>query len=223
MTDGHVFRDEGEDLVFVGDFNGLYKSDSDPWSQSGVAGPMASYYAESRLRLGLALAGYLKRAGSRLEVGCGHGHALALLNNKVRGGSWHGLDVSPRAIKRARQLHPSYRFHVGDITSPLPLARTHAGRFDAVILNQTLWYVLDRLDAAMQNCIRLASPGGLVIVSQAFLRDRQRYGADIAEGFHGTLELLARRFPELRLIEAHYDDTDAHRHHDGLMVFRRVA
>jgi hypothetical protein len=34
MSD-YVFKNNGEELVFVGDFEGLYKNDSDPWNQSG--------------------------------------------------------------------------------------------------------------------------------------------------------------------------------------------
>lgn len=221
---GLVFRDDGDSLVFVGDFDALYTSDMDPWAQSGDRGPMASYYRESRLRLGRALADHVHNGHPRIEVGCGHGHALAQLNNHVRGGEWHGLDISGRAIDRATKLYPRYRFHQGDIAGQrLPLTRMHAGAFDALILNQCLWYVLERLDAVVANCTKLVMPGGIVIVSQAFLRGRQRYGAEIADGFHGALALFVRRYPQLCLVEAHYDDSDDHCHHDGLLVFRRIA
>lgn len=221
MNEGLVFREVDHGLAFVGDFDAFYKSESDPWGQSGAAGPMASYYGLSRLRLGEALRRHLSCGGYRLEVGCGHGYALDQLSNAVRGGQWHGLDVSSRAVQGARKNYPQYRFAVGDIAAlkcPHVVARC---RYDAVILNQVLWYLLERLDRAVSNCQKLVRPGGLLVVSQAFLRGRQRYGADIADGFHGALALFVRRYPELVLIEAQYDDTDAHHHMDGLLVFRR--
>lgn len=220
MTEGLVFRNDGDSLVFVGDFDGLYTNDADPWGQSGDRGPMASYYRETRMRLGRALRAHARPGGAYLEVGCGHGHALAQLNNDVRGGQWHGMDISPQAIAHASLVYPRYHFHTGDIAAR---CRRKIGPFDAIILNQCLWYVLERLDDAVANCTKILKPDGIFIVSQAFLRGRQRYGADIADGFHGTLALFVRRYPKLRLIEAHYDDTDAHAHHDGLLVFRRVG
>src|SRR5215467_5305657 len=161
---------------------------------------MASYYPTSRLTLGGALRSHRKAAGTTLEVGCGHGHALWMLANDCRGGTWHRLDISKLAVGQARRLYPAFTFQVGDIASKLPrsLART---QFDAVILNQVLWYVLARLDQTIANCERLTARNGLVIISQAFLRGTQRYGADVARGFHGALEPFCRRFPE-RLIEA---------------------
>lgn len=216
-----IFRELGGSLEFVGDFDGLYRSEADPWGQSGARGPMASYYAASRNRLASALAGHLRGNGERLEVGCGHGHVLAQINNAVRGGRWHGLDVSLEAIEQARSHYPAFEFHVGDIASPFTPPTLGLGRFDAVILSQVLWYVLEAIDDTVCHCKAILRPGGILVVSQAFLRGPQRYGADIADGFHGALRLFCERFPELRLIEAQFDDSHTHQHHDGLLVFRR--
>lgn len=215
-----IFRELGGSLEFVGDFDGLYRSEADPWGQSGAHGPMASYYAASRNRLATALMGHLRGNGERLEVGCGHGHVLAQLNNAVRGGRWHGLDVSPEAVERAQAHHPAFEFHVGDIRKT-DVRRLGTKRFDAVILSQVLWYVLDDIDQTVANCRHLLRRGGILVISQAFLRGPQRYGADIADGFHGTLRLFCDRFADLRLIEAQFDDSNTHQHHDGLLVFRR--
>ena len=218
-----VFRDEGDRLVLVGDFDALYRTQRDPWDQSGASGnKFASYYAESRRRLGRVLAGRLRTSGRRLEVGCGHGHVLPLLQQTVRGGVWHGLDISPAAIEQAQLTYPQFTFHVGDIRNAKSVRKLGRARYDAVIISQVLWYILEDLDQAIANACRMLRKGGYLVVSQAFLRGPQRYGAHIADGFHGTLDLFVRRFPELRLVEAHYDDTREHRHHDGLLVFRRV-
>lgn len=219
---GLVFADSGDALEFVGDFEGLYRAEADPWGQSGRDGVMASYYAESRKRLCAALqrlsAGY---STGGLEIGCGHGHTLPALQ-KAFGGHWAGLDISPAAVEQARRLHPSFSFYVGDVCDLHALTPHHVGKYSAVILSQCLWYLIDRIDAAVGNALRFCAPGGLLIVTQAFLKGEQRYGADIANGFPGTLALFLERFPDLILIEAHFDDSGRHAHNDGLLVFRKA-
>jgi SAM-dependent methyltransferase len=222
MSDGLVFREApGGRLEFVGNFDGLYARDLDPWGQSGTAGDMASYYRYSRQRLCEAVQRHAYGYGERLEVGCGLGHVLPLLAEADPEGEWLGLDISQQAIQRARWQHPEYRFMAGDIAGDLP-ARVGVSRFEVVILNQVLWYILERMDRAVRNCRRILKPGGVLIVSQAFLKGRQRYGAEIAEGFHGALRLFLERYPDLRLIEASYDDSDEFCHNDGLLVFRSL-
>lgn len=220
----HIFRatgDAGDGLEFIGRFDALYAEEPDPWGQSGMSGELASYYAESRKRVRDALDrhrnGY---RGGGLEIGCGHGHTLPGLQ-KAFGGHWSGLDISPTAVRQAGRLHPSFVFYAGDIAGELPLPPSSVGKYDAVILSQLLWYILDRFDVAVSNALRLCAPGGLLVVTQAFLRGKQLYGAEIADGFPGALALFMARFPSLALIEAHYDDTTRHAHHDGLLMFRK--
>lgn len=223
MTDGLVFREAPEGrLEFVGDFDGLYAQDLDPWGQSGTAGgDMARYYRNARHRLCQAVQRHVFSRGERLEVGCGLGHVLPMLADADPDGEWAGLDISQEAISRARWLHPEHLFLIGDIAGDLP-ARVGFSRYEAVILNQVLWYILERMDRAVVNCRRILKPGGVLIVSQAFLKGRQRYGAEIADGFHGALRLFLERYPDLRLIEASYDDSDEFCHNDGLLVFRSL-
>jgi SAM-dependent methyltransferase len=222
MSDGLVFREGPEGrLEFVGDFDGLYARELDPWGQSGADGDMAAYYRFSRQRLCRAVQRHVYGHGERLEVGCGLGHVLPLLSEADPNGAWLGLDISNEAISRARWLHPEHRFLIGDVAGDLPV-RVGVARYEAVVLNQVLWYILERMDRTVVNCRRILKPGGVLIVAQAFLRGRQRYGTEIADGFHGTVRLFLDRYPDLRLIEAAYDDTDEYHHNDGLLVFRSL-
>jgi len=223
MSDFIFQETDGGSLRFVGDFEGLYDAEDDPWGQSGRGGALDTYYETSRARLCVALE--RRRAGANgggLEIGCGHGHALPALQ-RAYGGLWSGLDISAKAISQAKTLHPSFDFYVGDIANRLPFPPSSVGRWDVVILAECLWYVLERLDTAVGNATRLTRPGGLLCVSQAFLRGEQRYGAEIANGYHGVLRLFLDRFPGLSLIETHYDDSERHAHHHGLLIFRKVA
>lgn len=219
---GHVFEDDGKGgLRFVGDFEGLYADSSDPWGQSGEREDNASYYRFSRHRLAMALTAQIgKSEGCRLEIGCGHGHAMNAVARAL-GGKWTGVDISNSAVLKARSLFPAHQFFTADIRAGLPFPPSSVGKFDVVILSQLLWYVLDDLDVVTRHAIRLSQIGGLVVLSQAFLRE-QLYGRDKIDGFDGALKHFTR-FPQLRLIEARYDDTDQHVHHDGLLIYRKVA
>jgi SAM-dependent methyltransferase len=222
VVSDYVFRPLADGgLDFIGDFDGLYVNTPDPWQQSGADGPRASYYEFSRNRLALALAEHLPGQGFRLEVGCGHGHSMRALE-ELAGGCWHGLDISRAAISQAKALYPQFGFYAGDIASRDCFTPHYVGKYDAVVLSQLLWYVLKDLDAVICNALRFVRPGGLLVVSQAFLREPQLYGGETVNGFKGALLAFLRQ-PGIELIEARYDDTGTHAHHDGLLIFRKVA
>jgi SAM-dependent methyltransferase len=215
-----VFREGERGLEFVGDFDGLYESESDPWEQSGQGGgPMAAYYKYSRSVLVDALDRH--QVVNAIEIGCGHGHLTALLERSLSGRVL-GIDVSAEAVRRASGLHPACSFTVGDITSP-GFDVWSRRPFACVIWGQILWYVLHNVAVAVDNSLASINRGGLFVISQAFLRGEQRYGRDIADGFDGTLRLFGERFGDrLRLVEALYLDADRLAHCDGLLIFRKV-
>jgi len=209
-----IFREAGDGrLELVGDFDGVYATVTDPWQQSaGEDGPMAAYYAEARRNLVEMIGG---RTGTGVEIGCGHGHVAALLTAST-GLVWQGMDISPLAIERAREIYPAIDFAVGDIRKPVEKAG-----HDIVLLNQVLWYVLPEIDATVENCISLLKPGGLLVVAQAYLRGPQRFAADIANGFAGVSELFATRYAgRLRLVDSHYCDDVRLPHRDGVLIYQ---
>lgn len=214
-------------LEFVGDFDGLYKEEKDPWGQSGRGSPLDYYYEFSRNRLTALLNRRTRRAvrGPALEVGSGLGYVVDRLNKFVSKLQVEGLDVSSVAVERARSLFPKYQFQQGDIRAlDLNLPR----RYKVVILNQVLWYVIKQIPRVFENCHDLLLDNGLLVVSQGFLDKPQRYGADVADGVHEFLNHIqlvqwSRRSGELfRLIEFEYDDSNKLPHHDGLLTFRKV-
>jgi SAM-dependent methyltransferase len=215
-----VFAEKDGALQFVGDFDALYRSERDPWFQGDDRGPMAAYYLASRRRIVRAL--FETRAtpsGRGLEIGCGHGHAIRHLRCHSPVHRWTGIDISKVAIEQARELCRGVEFGVCDIRIEPP----HFEPFDVVVMNQILWYVLTKIDATVHNAGRKLNTGGLFVVSQAFLTGEQRFGRDIADGFVGTLRLFLDRYKWLSLLFADYEDTSAHQHNDGVLVFRKIA
>jgi SAM-dependent methyltransferase len=209
----HIFREKEDGLEFVGDFDSLYGTDQDPWQQGADRGEMAAYYEHSRSFLIDTLCSYLNSGARGLEVGCGHGHLTRRLNYYFR---MTGMDISRTAVDFAKRQNNGI-YVQGDIIRD---KFDQFGPFRFVVWGQILWYVLHEIDRAIENTMKCLEPGGLFIVSQAFLRE-QKYGKEIADGFLGTLDLFRETYSDrLTLLHASYDDEERYVHHDGLLIFR---
>ena len=105
----------------------------DPWQ-------MESLKEQFRFEMTNALVqAKVGRVGTLLELGCGEGHQsqhLATLCDQL-----YGLDVSPRAVERARKRLPAALFDVG--TLPLVPRTPPGGRFDLVVACEVLYYMSD--------------------------------------------------------------------------------
>jgi len=115
----------------------------------------------------------------------------------------------------------------GEFIEAIELPRPGALRDNALRLVPGLRAELEQkqqldyeLKQALENCKSYLMDNGLLILSQAFLKE-QRYAKDIADGFDGALKLLMN-YPGLRLIEAHYEDTGLLPYYDGLIILRKV-
>jgi len=74
-----------------------------------------------------------------LEIGCGEGHQSQYLARQCR--RLYGIDVSARAVERARRRCPEGRFAVGD---PFGFAFSDAPPvFDLIVACEMLYYVKD--------------------------------------------------------------------------------
>lgn len=79
------------------------------------------------------------RVGSVLELGCGEGHQTRWLLEVAD--QAFGIDVSARAIERARARVPEAHFAVADIHGQ-PFGDAQ-GRFDLVVACEVLYYIKD--------------------------------------------------------------------------------
>ena len=113
-----------------------------------IADPWQMTSAKEQFRFAMTntlIAEKCGRVGSLLEIGCGEGHQsehLATLADQL-----YGLDVSARAVERARTRLPQARFDVGTLAS-IPWTPP-AGRFDLVVACEVLYYMSD-IQAAIQ-------------------------------------------------------------------------
>jgi 2-polyprenyl-3-methyl-5-hydroxy-6-metoxy-1,4-benzoquinol methylase len=95
------------------------------------------------------------RVGTLLEIGCGEGHQSDALLEVCD--ALTGIDVSPKAIERARRRHPDAAFASGDLYAQ-PWAGER-GRFDLITACEVIYYMSDRpkflqtIDALGKNCL----------------------------------------------------------------------
>ena len=211
----YVFRPKGDKLEFVGDFESLYKNEDDPWSQSGNDGEISHYYDHSRKRL----ANQLQQINpdSLLEVGCGLGYTTKIIQEFLPECNIVGMDISATAIKKAVKLFPNLNFISGNISS---INFSSNVKYEIVILNQLLWYILESLSHTFENCFSILNPNGKILISQAFLRTPQKYGKDICDGFEGLVSYLNKQ--KFNITYSDLDNSNTFVHNDGLIVVEKL-
>jgi SAM-dependent methyltransferase len=182
---------------------------------------MGAYYRYSRSNI-VQLISSLARPSKVLEVGCGLGQVCRQISESGAVASVAGLDISTVAVERARRLNPGAVFYAGDFAAP-DIAR-QVGRQDIVIFNQLLWYVLDRLPRMLANAREVLNDGGHLLVCNAFLREPQRFGREIVDGFDGLIRYLASHTEgRFRFVRAHLHRDPELIHDDGYVLMETNA
>lgn len=115
-----------------GRLNELYRT-SDPW---GMATAREQFRFRETNRL---IEREFPHLGTILELGCGEGHQSEYLAKICR--RLVGIDVSKRAIRRARKRVPDAEFEVATLHTSL-LVRDRAP-FDLVVAAEVLYYIAD--------------------------------------------------------------------------------
>ncbi len=127
-------------------------------SQRHIYDATRKYYLFGRDRLiaGLDLSG----GGSVLEIGCGTGRNLALIERRWPGAQLHGLDISAEMLKSAAgKLGARARLAEGDATAFDPQALFGRSGFDRVILSFAT-SMIPEWQAALAQAAALVAPGG---------------------------------------------------------------
>lgn len=169
------FPEDYHDYVFkdgklIGDFDNMYRhAKGVPWDQDKRCD---HWYAE----VGMLMLKEYAPFDSVLEIGCGLGYIAAKLKGLARK-SVDALDVSPEAIKKARQLHPGIRFYVDDVTrASFRLRRA----YDVVVVRDVFWYVFEHMGTVVRNVDASVKSQGLLYLCQSFpALDRPFVGKEI--------------------------------------------
>ena len=221
MKNNHIFskNDNGE-LKFIGDFEAIYAEDNDPWGQSNCTDiHYKKYYDYSRNKINKVIRSVNKKNISILEVGCGLGYVVDLIARNNHSVEVNGSDISKKAIEIAKRKFPQYTFFVNDITSDENAINR---KFDIVIFNQILWYILEKLDRSFLNSHRILENNGYLIISQAFFKSEQNYGKDIVDGFFGLDSIMKSKYNNLfQLKSKTFENSGKYLHNDGIFLFKK--
>ena len=95
--------------------------------------------------------------GSVLDVGCGEGRFLGLLNKRIK--KKVGIDLAGKPVKFARAFHPEIEFHTGD-------AKDMADEFDVVTAIEVLEHIPDQaIPEFFKTLESRTRMGGNIIIS----------------------------------------------------------
>lgn len=206
-----IFREDKGKIKFIGDFESLYQTESDPWKQSSQkATDMKAYYDFSRQNLIDTIC--LKKLKNIIEVGCGLGYTTNLIHEKTNL-QIDGLDISKTAIQKASKKYPHLRFYHGNIVN-----YEFQKRYTTIIMMQCLWYILHDFKSTISNITNQLRPHGYILFSQAFLK-RQKYGNDIIDGWKGLVKFF-KNHENYDLIYYKYFQNNMI-HNDGIVLAKK--
>jgi len=220
--DEHIFKNDAEgNLVFVGDFEGLYKAEEDPWQQREAQdNNYREYYWFSRLNM-LNVLSRIAANGSVLEVGCGLGQVCQLILEAKIFDEVNGLDISPTAIEKAKTNYSGINFISGNIVDKSFTDNFH--KVDLIIFNQILWYILPDLNICLSNAYNMLKPNGHLLITHAFLKSEQKYGREIVDGFDGLIRYISKQEINYEFIEAKLDLENNFEFNDGYVLLKKVS
>lgn len=101
-----------------------------------------------------------KKKGRILDVGCGLPFILARLEKEHE--TW-GMDVSPYALERGKEISPRSKIFAADMEQGIP-AEIPRDYFDLVLAK----YIFEHLKnpgEAMRQCVELLKKGGIILIS----------------------------------------------------------
>ncbi len=102
-----------------------------------------------------------------LDVMCGPGYLLGKIAEKRPDLKLTGVDIDDRYIEHGRKTYPTAEFIKGDVLNWQP-----DELFDMVLCTGSLHHVsYEEQEQALANMASMAKPGGLVIISDAYVDD----------------------------------------------------
>lgn len=217
ISKDYIFTKKDQDLKFIGDFDGLYENEINPWGQDGKDERLGKYYTYSRNNIVEKINNY-KKYKNMLEIGCGLGYVVDFFNQNSNL-ICDGADISSIAIEKSRQNFSNYAFIHFDVQAD-NLELHH--KYDVVVLNQVLWYVLEKFENVFENVFNILNKGGTFIISQSFL-ESQGYGKDIVDGFGGLVQYIENHQSDtFNIVDAQLIKKDGMLYKDGCIVMEKI-
>lgn len=175
----YVFRDG----ILVGDFEGMYvNSEVIPWHQDKEA---ESWIGDMAVHMIAPFSDF----DSGLEIGCGMGYFANRVAPFCR--KFTGIDVSPTAVQKAKDLFGHIRFEVGDITSEDFGFKNQ----DFVMVKDLLWYVFPKIGQVIKNLSEAVKQHGTLCIFQSFPNLASQFiGKEVIPSPEVLIECLQAQF-----------------------------
>lgn len=151
---------------FVGDFETMYQNIEDPWEQSA----REAFASEKAVCLNLIQRYQCKRV---VEFGSGLGY----FTNRIAkvAPSVVGIEVSPTAVAKAKQISPHLTFQ----NSSFPdIEFLREFRPDCIVMAEITWYVLDDLKLFLKFLADEMPEVLLIHLLMTYAPGEQKYGVD---------------------------------------------
>ncbi len=153
-----------KDGKFVGKFEEMYSKFDDPWGQS----VQPNKYSR--------MAGiiHLKSIPIKniLECGCGLGYYADWIYKETNIIP-KSVDISEKAIEKAKEIFPNLDFETADICKDL----TNYTQADCIVFAEIVWYILPELKNIFE-VMKANFKGKYLIVNQVFYKGSQKYGTE---------------------------------------------
>ena len=150
-----------------------------------------------------ALAHYVPREGTVLDIGCGHGLLALALDARDPQGSrrYVGIDHAPGKIASARTLPVPSALFLDAALEDIP-----SERYDCVTLVDVLYTVpLAEWPALLSSCRRVLRPGGVLVAKEAVDTPRWKYWLTYLEEMLAVcaFKLTKGGIPHFESVETH--------------------
>lgn len=154
-----------KDGIFIGKFEEMYQKFDDPWHQR------TSEVDKTDKIIGISL---LKRfkCNTAIELGCGTGTFTNMIAKA--GIDITGIDISPTAIKKAKDYYPHIKFRINDILDFHIYEELHP---QCIIMSEISWYILPKLKQFLEYYKKLKKVYLLHLLT-FYAPRRQKYGLD---------------------------------------------
>lgn len=191
--------------TLIGDFENLYQSFDDPWSQSKFSDELDAQRAlifNSCRRIRKEF--HLNRV---VELGCGFGIFADFLRRD--GFAAVGIDIADSAINRARDEHPETIFIQGDIGD---FERIEQFDPEIYLMMEITWYVLDQIDSFIDKLKLKAAaqekPIFLIHLLSTYAPGEQQYGKEMFTNLDEILCHFSLNYTEYAELTFNYSDAD---------------
>ena len=181
---------------FRGEFEPMYQDIDDPW---GCEAGKSSLNNQVFLDIIFNTNQPFKKI---LDIGCGLGGLLNTIKSRNNGGHVLGLDVSPTAIRKAKEKYPNLDFLCQNILKQ----ELHESNFDLIVLSEVLWYILEDLPLFISRVSNMMPIQGLLAIHQYFPTD-QHFGREHIDGLAGFLNFMEHTsFSKQHMFTSHHQD-----------------